>query len=65
MAYMHRTPKGDWTLYNRLVDLNGGRRQTIYFFSKGTPKSGQPAEMPDGFEVKITERTGMPILKRA
>jgi hypothetical protein len=64
MAYMHRTPTGDWTLYNREVNLNGGRLQTIYFFSKGSPKSGSPAELPPGFMVKITERTGMPILKK-
>ncbi len=65
MAYTFRTDKGDWMLYNRQVSLNGGRQQTIYFFSKGEPKSGLPAELPSGYTVKVTERTGMPILKKA
>lgn len=65
MAYMYRTDKGNWTLYNRQVELNGGRRQTIYFFSRNTPKSGAPAEMPTGYEVMIAERTGLPFLKKA
>ena len=64
MAYMHRTDKGDWTLYARQVQLNGGRNQTIYFFSRGEPKSGAPAEMPAGYTVMVAERTGLPILKR-
>lgn len=62
---MHRTPSGEWMLYNRQVALNGGRQQTIYFFAKNEPKSGSPAELPTGFQVLVTERTGMPILKRA
>ena len=65
MAYMHTTDKGDWTLYNRTVQLNGGRNQTIYFFSRGTPKSGAPAELPAGYTVMVTTSTGMPILKKA
>lgn len=65
MAYSYRTDKGVWTLYNREVQLNGGRTQTIYFFSRDTPKSGAPAEMPTGFTVKVIETTGLPVLKRA
>lgn len=64
MAYMYRTDKGDWTLYNRQVQLNGGRTQTIYFFSRGSPKSGNPADMPTGYTVMVAEKTGLPILKR-
>lgn len=65
MAYMHKTDKGDWTLYNRQVELNGGRQQTIYFFSRGMPKSGLPAELPTGYTVRVAENTGLPFLKKA
>lgn len=65
MAYMHKTDKGDWMLYNRQVSLNGGRQQTIYFFSRNTPKSGKPAELPTGYKVQVAENTGLPFLKKA
>lgn len=65
MAYMHKTDKGDWTLYTRRVSLNGGREQTIYFFSRGEPRSGTPTELPTGFKVQVAENTGLPFLKKA
>jgi|SRR5581483_4095844 len=65
MAFSYQTDKGTWTLYNREVQLNGGRLQTIYFFSRGAPKSGAPAELPPGFSVKVVPTTGLPILKRS
>ena len=65
MAYSYRNAKGDWTLYTRKVELNGGRNQTIYFFSRGTPNSGTPTEMPTGFKVIEAPTTGLPILKKA
>lgn len=65
MAYSYTNAKGDWTLYTRKVELNGGRKQTIYFFSRGNPKSGTPTEMPTGFTVMEAPTTGLPILKKA
>jgi hypothetical protein len=65
MAYRYTTSKGDWTLYNRQVQLNGGRNQTIYFFSRGEPRSGAPADMPTGYTVMVAEKTGLPILRKA
>lgn len=65
LAYLYTTDKGDWTLYNRQVQLNGGRTQTIYFFSRGEPRSGAPAELPAGYTVTVANKTGLPILKRA
>ena len=53
-----------WTLYKRDVTLKGGRQQTIYFFSKRTPKSGTPADKPDGYTVGVNKRTGLPYLKK-
>ena len=60
MAYVH----DGWTLYTRDVQLKGGRTQTIYFFSKRTPKSGNPCELPDGYTVGVNKRTGLPYLKK-
>ncbi|MHB8605969.1 MAG: hypothetical protein ACYDCK_12015 [Thermoplasmatota archaeon] len=60
MAYT----KDGYTLYSRNVELKGGRTQTIYFFSKGMPKSGSPVDLPPGFEVSSLARTGLPILRR-
>jgi hypothetical protein len=65
MAYQFETDKGLWQLFTRKVELNGGREQTIYFFSRNQPKSGTPTDLPAGYEVKVTERTGLPVLKKA
>src|ERR1051326_9449918 len=56
--------KDGYTLYSRNVTLKGGRQQTIYFFAKGKPKSGNPTDLPNGYEVATTTRTGLPILRR-
>jgi len=61
MAFEHK----GWTLYTREVELKGGRIQRIYFFSKGTPKSGKPCDKPDGYTVGENKRTGLPYLKKA
>ncbi|MFW6121264.1 MAG: hypothetical protein ACOC80_10265 [Petrotogales bacterium] len=53
-----------WTLYKRDVTLKGGREQTIYFFSKRTPKSGTPCDKPVGYAVGVNKRTGLPYLKK-
>ena len=60
MAYEYE----GWTLYTRDVELKGGRNQTIYFFSKRTPKSGKPCEKPDRYTVGVNKRTGLPYLKK-
>jgi len=46
------------------VELKGGRMQTIYFFSKRTPKSGKPCDKPDNMIVGVNKRTGLPYLKK-
>lgn len=60
MAYKHE----GWTLYTRNVKLKGGRNQTIYFFSKKSPKSGNPCDLPNGYCVGVNKRTGLPYLKK-
>jgi len=60
MAYTHE----GWTLYCKDVKLKGGRNQTIYYFSKRTPKSGKPCDKPDNMTVGVNKRTGLPYLKK-
>lgn len=60
MAYQH----GDYTLYAREVELKGGHRQVIYFFSQRSPKSGMAVDLPDGYDVAVNKRTGLPYLKK-
>ena len=60
MAYTYE----GWTLYCRDVTLKGGRRQTIYYFSKRSPKSGTPCDKPDNMTVGVNKRTGLPYLKK-
>ena len=60
MVYKHE----NWTLYCKDVTLKGGINQTIYFFNKRTPKSGNPCDLPNGYTVGVNKRTGLPYLKK-
>jgi len=56
---------GPYTLYTRKIHLvNADRIMDIYFFSRHTPKSGTPCAMPEGYEVCVNPRTGMPYLQK-
>lgn len=59
---------GEWTLYCRDVLFWKGRKERnsykIYFFSKKTPNSGTPCDMPKGYEVTVNKRSGMPLMKK-
>lgn len=56
---------GDYALYGRDVVLkNNNGTQRIYFFAKAEPKSGEPCNMPNGYKVEVSPRTGMPLLKK-
>jgi hypothetical protein len=67
--YTHKTAKGnEWDLYARDVELKGGRKQTIYFFTKhgNKPKSGKPLDaVPPGKTVGVNKKTDLPYLKNA
>lgn len=60
MAYQ----QNGYTLHAREVQLKGGHKQVIYFFSQRTPKSAVPVDMPDGYKVALNKRTGLPYLKK-
>lgn len=66
MAFEYQGEKSTYILHKREVELKGGRKQTIYFFVKegNTPKSGEPSDKPDQYEVGINPRTKLPYLKK-
>jgi hypothetical protein len=62
MVYRH----GDYALYTREVTLrNSNAVQRIYFFARGTPRSGAPCNLPRGYAVGVNPRTGMPYVKKS
>ena len=60
-AYIH----GEYTLYTKEAILRGGRKQRIYFFSKKEKQDAEPCAMPKGYTIKVNEKTGLPVLKKA
>ncbi|MGD2244982.1 MAG: hypothetical protein PVF66_05380 [Candidatus Aminicenantes bacterium] len=65
MAYEFTNSKGvKYYLHYKDVNLKGGRQQRIYFFARDV-RPGSLDEVPAGYKVMETERTGMPILKKA
>ncbi len=64
MAYEFTNSKGvKYYLHFKDVNLKGGRLQRIYYFARDI-RAGALDEVPSGFRVVETERTGMPILKK-
>ncbi len=65
MAYEFTNSKNvTYYLHFKDVNLKGGRQQRIYFFAKDV-RPGSLDAVPDGYQVMETQRTGMPILKKA
>jgi hypothetical protein len=65
MAYSHTNSKGNtYFLHGKNVTLKGGRQQMIYFFGKEA-KEGALDEVPAGYKIKESARTGLPILSKA
>ena len=65
MAYEFTNSKGvKYYLHYKDVNLKGGRVQRIYFFARDV-RPGSLDDVPAGYKVMETERTGMPILKKA
>ena len=65
MAYSYSNSKGQqYFLHKRDVTLKNGRQQTIYFFAREV-RDGSLDAVPAGYTVMETQRTGMPVLKKA
>jgi hypothetical protein len=63
-AYEYTTTKGiKYYLNSQQIRLKNGVMNTIYFFSKDM-RPATASDMPAGREVKETERTGLPVLKK-
>ncbi len=64
MAFSFTNTKGQtYFLHERKVSLRGNNRlQTIYFFAREVKPEGSLDQVPDGYEVRETERTGLPVL---
>lgn len=64
MVFTFRSKGKEYTLYSREVKLKGGKLQKIYFFSARKPRSGTPSDKPDGYNIKVNIKTGLPFLKK-
>lgn len=53
-----------WYLHSKIVTFSGNRKQKIYYFARAIQKDFALTGLPEGFEVKQSERTGMPMLKK-
>lgn len=56
---------GEYALYRREVPWSGGGTRIIHFFDDKPPKEGEACDLPDGYEVRVNDRTGMPYLVRS
>ena len=64
MAYEFTNSKGvQYYLHFKDVNLKGGRQQRIFYFARDI-RDGALDDVPDGYQVIETQRTGMPILKK-
>jgi len=55
---------GEYTLYKKEMTTDDGKIRTIHFFSKTQPVSGEPSALPEGFEVGLNKKTGLPFLRK-
>jgi len=61
--FSYRNSKGtEYWLHTREVRLRGGKIQRIFFFSKDSTNS---IDMPEGYTVIESKRTGLPLLKKS
>jgi len=64
-AFGYTNSKGQtYYLHTQDVTLKNGRVQTIYFFARDVRENGALEAVPEGYYVKETKRTGMPVLAK-
>lgn len=65
-AFSYTNKKGQtYYLHTREVTLKNGRKQRIFFFARDVRPDSALDAVPAGYEVMETQRTGMPVLKKA
>jgi hypothetical protein len=50
-------------LHKKMVTLKNGITRPIFFFARDI-RDGSVMELPEGYEIVETERTGMPVLRK-
>ncbi len=63
-AYTNKKKGQTYYLHTKQVTLKNGRVQTIYYFARDVRPEEALADVPAGYMVVETERTGMPVLKK-
>jgi hypothetical protein len=66
MAYKHTNSKGiTYYLHKSEVTLRGGKKQTIYFFTKTEKNAkGEPCDLPEDRVVAENPRNGFLTIKK-
>jgi len=54
----------DYKLYKKTIIINDEEKRTIHFFAKEPPELGEPTDLPEGYEVKINRKTGVPYIRK-
>jgi len=54
----------EYTLYKRETGKQSGKKTTIHFFSRQKPDHGHPAQLPDGYQIAVNKKTGIPYLRK-
>jgi len=55
---------GDYILYVKEIPKKSGGARKMYFFSKKKRGDAQACKKPEGYEVEINKKTGVPFLKK-
>lgn len=64
MAFSYKNAKGvTYYLHGKKVTLKNGRMQQIYYFARDV-RAEALNDVPAGYMVVETKRTGMPVLKK-
>ena len=54
----------DYILFQKTIKISDKEKRTIHFFAKEPPETGEPAELPEDYEVKINRKTGVPYIRK-
>jgi hypothetical protein len=54
----------EYTLYKRETTKPDGKKTIIHFFSKEKPYNSSSAQLPDGYQITVNKKTGIPYLKK-
>lgn len=64
MAFSYTNSKGQtYYLHKKMVTLKNGITRPIFFFARDV-RAEAVDEVPAGYEVVETKRTGMPVLRK-